>query len=138
VGPDRIFAPGQPRDQWTLYGFPHANPPLEALPRDLFNSPDFYADKELWSDPRYFRCNSPFATEVQQGILFPPPLADDPADGPWGFCDKDLPKEAIVSPYEFATAEEHYNALLAETQRRGGPHKYTFENFPAAEWNGVY
>ena len=100
VGPDRIFEPGQPRENWTLYGFPNDAPPLEPLPRDLFNSPDFYADKDLWSDPRYFRCNSPFATEVQQGILFPPPLVADPKDGPWGFCDKDLPKEAIVSPYE--------------------------------------
>jgi hypothetical protein len=145
VGPDRIFPPGPPggglpRGEWTLYGFPNDAPPegVEALPRDLFNSPDFYADKDLWTDPRYFRCNSPYATEIQQGILFPPALADDPADGPWGFCDKDLPREAIVSPYEFATAQEHYEALLAETTARGGPNKYTFADFPAVEWNGVY
>ena len=32
---------------------------VKPLPRDIFTSDDFYADKELWSDPRYFRCNSP-------------------------------------------------------------------------------
>ena len=31
---------------------------IEPLPRDMFTSDDFYKDKELWSDPRYFRCNS--------------------------------------------------------------------------------
>ena len=49
-----------------------------------------------------------------------------------------LPREAIVSPYGFKTAQEHYEALKAETTKRGGPNKYTYENFPAAEWNGVY
>jgi hypothetical protein len=145
VGPDRIFPPGQGGPgarggAFQLYGFPNDAPPpgVEPLPRDLFNSPDFYADKDLWTDPRYFRCNSPYSTEIQQGILFPPGLVEDPKDGPWGFCDKDLPREAIVSPYPFASAEEHYNALMEETKGRGGPNKYTFQDFPAVEWNGVY
>ena len=49
-----------------------------------------------------------------------------------------MPREAIVSPYGFKTAQEHYEALLAETTKRGGPSVYTYENFPNAEWNGVY
>ena len=141
VGPDHIFAPGQPRRTPSgVYGYrPNELPAgLEALPRDLFNSPDFYADKDLWTDPRYFRCNSPQSTELQRGILFPPALADDTADGPWGYCDKDYPRESIVSPYAFKTAQEHYDALMAETKARGGPNKYTFKDFPAADWNGVY
>src|SRR5690606_21583666 len=31
---------------------------IEALERDLYTSDDFYIDRDLWSDPRYFRCNS--------------------------------------------------------------------------------
>ena len=142
VGPNWIRRPGQPRNSpdMQLNGFRSPPDGYDALPRDLFTSDDFYADKELWSDPRYFRCNSPMATELQRGVLAPPGVntSDDTADGPWGHCDRDYPREAIVSPYGFETAQEHYEALLEETRARGGPNVYTFENFPAAEWNGVY
>jgi hypothetical protein len=110
------------------------------LPRDLFNSPDFYADKALWSDPRYFRCNSPQATEYQRGVLMRPSVntSDKDADAPWGHCEYDMPRAAIVSPYGFMTAQEHYEALQKETRGRGGPNVYTYADFPAVEWNGVY
>jgi hypothetical protein len=142
VGPAFIGAFGAPRSEQKLDGYPPTALPknVKPLPVDLFTSKDFYADRKLWSDPRYFRCNSPMATEFQKGILSANPLnnTDDPANGPWGHCDIDYPRDSIVSPYGFDTAQAHYEALRKETQGRGGPTKPTFKNFPAEEWNGVY
>ncbi|HET7132719.1 MAG TPA: hypothetical protein VFJ95_10750 [Gammaproteobacteria bacterium] len=142
VGPNWIRPPGAPRDSTNYPLNGSRTPPqgITPLPRDIFTSPDFYADKDLWNDPRYFRCNSPMGTEVQRGILQPPGVntSDKIEDAPWGHCELDYPREAIVSPYGFKTAQEHYEALLAETKKRGGPSVYTFKNFPAGEWNGMY
>jgi hypothetical protein len=142
VGPGWIGGAFQRSAEQKLDGFLPNDLPrnIRPLPVDIFTSTDFYADQELWSDPLYFRCNSPMATEIQRGILSPNPLitTGNTADGPWGHCDVGYPREAIISPYGFTTAQEHYEALMAETRGRGGPNVDTFMDFPAAEWNGVY
>jgi len=107
------------------------------LERDIFTSDDFYIDRDLWSDPRYFRCNSGLALESQWGAYgtqINGPNA--PATAAWGYCDRDYPRENLVSPYPFETAQEHYEALLAETTANGGPTQHTAETLP--DWTGRY
>lgn len=111
---------------------------VEPLPRDLFTTPDFYADRALWNDPRYFRCNSLFAIEnLWVGAAGGTSGNALPGAAPWGYCDRDYPRQAIVSPYPFRTAQAHYEALLAETRARGGPTAHTPATLPH-EWNGIY
>jgi hypothetical protein len=108
---------------------------IEPLKVDIFTSRDFYSDRELWTDKRYFRCNSPYGLEQQWRAKM---IGDKPpATAAWGYCDRDYPREAIVSPYKFKTAQAHYDALLAEAKARGGPTQHTKATVPS-EWDGRY
>ena len=115
-----------------------ATPPgIEPLPVDIFTTKDFYKDRNLWSDRRYYRCNSPVGLEQIWGAYEVPLIGDDPPrTAAWGFCDRDYPREEIVSPYGFSTAKEHYAALLKEARDRGGPTDYTQATLP--DWSGRY
>ncbi|MDR2216591.1 MAG: hypothetical protein LBE59_12240, partial [Nevskiaceae bacterium] len=137
------------KGMFTGAGVPPEHPPIYAardgavpagvtpLARDIFNTSDFYQDRELWSDPRYFRCNSPVGLEQIRGAYEVPLIGDDPPrTAAWGFCDRDYPRDQIVSPYPFKTASEHYAALLAEARAKGGPAVPTYESI--ADWNGQY
>ena len=139
VGPFNMGGPGGEGGLKIGAAFDGAVPAgVEALPIDIFTSKDFYADRALWTDKRYFRCNSPQGLEAQRGALSGATIGSDPPrTAAWGFCDRDYPRAAIVSPYKFKTAQEHYEALLAETKQRGGPTQHTYATVPG-EINGRY
>ncbi|RYG76854.1 hypothetical protein EON77_10335, partial [bacterium] len=134
---------------WAGAGVPPGYPPVFAardgavpagitpLPHDIFSTKDFYQDRALWLDPRYYRCNSPVGIEQIWGAYEVPLVGDDPPrTAAWGYCDRDYPREHIVSPYPFRDAGAHYKALLAEARARGADLHPAAAKLP--DWSGQY
>src|SRR5437867_3753085 len=114
--------------------FPGPPAGMQALPVDLFTSKNFYSDKALWSDKRFFRCNTPRQiTDIWTSRRIG---ATPPGSAAWGDCNEDYPREKIVSPYPYKTAKEHYEALMAQAKAAGGPTIYTRQTM--LDWDGWY
>jgi hypothetical protein len=145
VSPKRAFAQqngAPPQGKGRGGGFGRGNTPtfpgppagMEALPLDLFKSKNFYKDKDLWSDKRYFRCNTPRQiTDIWTSARIG---KNPPTSASWGDCNIDYPREKILSPYPYKTAKEHYEALMAKAKAAGGPTIYTKATVP--DWDGWY
>ena len=114
--------------------FPGPPAGMQALPMDMFTSKNFYKDKELWSDKRYFRCNTPRQiTDIWTSARIKNAQTGQPS---WGDCNVDYPREKILSPLPYKTAKEHYDALMAAAKAKGGPTVYTKATVP--DWDGWY
>ena len=107
--------------------------PSPAPSSDMFRSKTVYADQANWTNKAYFRCNTP--AQLNQ-MTNPKGGQGVRATGAAGNCAVDTPRAKIVSPYQYKTAQEHYDALMAQAKAHGGPTVHAKGHTP--DWNGYF
>ncbi len=93
---------------------------VQPLARDIFTSKDFYATAICgWTSGTTAATARSRSTPSGATTRADPRALENgnPATAAWGHCDRDYPREAIVSPYPFKTAQR---ALRSVTRRDQG------------------
>jgi hypothetical protein len=108
---------------------------IAAQPTTIFTTPDFRKDKALWTNPAYYRNNTP--AEMVGMALNIMPYQDSGQIGAARLYGSQGTGKAgatnLASPYPFKTANEHYQAWLKEA--KGGT-KHSKATAP--DWSGIW
>jgi hypothetical protein len=104
-------------------------------PRTIFNTPDFRADRDRWTDPAYYLNNTPgemggMAFDV---VTYEGATGQSAGAKPYGTPGTAVPatRPLFQSPYPYKTAKEHFDALVAKAN---GGTKHTRTSIP--DWSG--
>src|SRR5882672_600668 len=101
----------------------------------IFYTKDFHQDKALWTDPAYYRNNTPGQLAGMALNIVPyENTGQVGASRLYGSQGTGMPGATnLKSPYPFKTAKEHYEAWLKDA--KGGT-KHTKADLP--DWGGIW
>jgi hypothetical protein len=115
----------------------HATPAGAPAARNIFNTPDFRADRALWTNPAYYLNNTPgelggMAFDV---VTYEGATGQSAGAKPYATPGTAVPatRPLFTSPYPYKTAKEHYDALVAKAN---GGTKHTRATLP--DWSGAW